>query len=303
MFVFLSVFRAWQQMPPEISWDMINVNANRLQGDAHLLRVGEKVVLIDAGYYSEAKSDLVPFLQAQGVETIHYFFISHPHQDHYEGALAIIESGIKIERLLYKEPAREVLDCCYSRPHLVEFMGKMVKNGVQVYQPQKGYRLDLPHHSHIEILHAQEGNLPDKKVDVNDLSMVMRWTVNNHTVLFTGDLNKNVGTLLSNDPRMQADILKIPHHGGRSLVPNAFYDQVNPDIAFVPGPEWIWCGERGAQTRAWVAKNKVPVWVNGTDGHVRIRFKGEEVKILPSRPSHLCRDSGAPSAVYPAYLN
>ena len=287
---------------PELRWDMINVNATNLQGDAHLLSIGDKTVLIDAGYYSEAKSHLVPFLQSAGVEKIDYFFISHPHRDHYEGALAIVEAGIPIVRLLYKEPARDVKDCCYSRSHFVSFMDKMVQYKVRTYQPKTGYKLELPHQSSLEILHAQEGNFPDKNVDVNDLSMVIRWQTGHHTVLFTGDLNKTVGAYLANDPRMKADMIKVPHHGGRSLVPNLFYDQVQPDLAFVSGPQWVWCGERGAQTRAWVEDNRVPTWVNGTDGHVSVLFKGAAVSITPRLPSHQCRSDTAPAA-YPAYLN
>ena len=129
----------------------------------------------------------------------------------------------------------------------------------------------------------------------------MQWSINDTDVLFTGDLNKTVGELLADDPRMQADILKIPHHGGRSLVPNAFYDRVKPDIALVPGPEWVWCGERGVQTRNWVADNKIPTWVNGIDGHVRLSFKGKQLSISPNRPSQ-CRDQNSVAPNYPAYL-
>lgn len=282
---------------------MVNVNAANLQGDAHLLRIGNTTVLIDAGYYSEAKSHLIPFLQKSNIQNIDYFFITHPHRDHYEGALAILESGISITHLFYKEPARDVEDCCYSRSHFVWFMGKMVAKNVRTFQPAKGYLLELPYGSILEILHAQEGNFPDKKVDVNDLSIVLRWTVNGRKVLFTGDLNTAVGTFLSSDIRMKADIIKIPHHGGRSLVPNSFYNRVDPDLVFVPGTKYIWCDERGAQTRKWVAENKVPTWVNGTDGHVSINFKGDKIAVSPRRPIRKCMSKDAPEPVYPDYFN
>ncbi|MDP6415991.1 MAG: hypothetical protein QGG54_13340, partial [Gammaproteobacteria bacterium] len=45
-----------------------------------------------------------------------------------------------------------------------------------------------------------------------------------------------------------------PHHGATGIAPNEFFDQVDPDYVVVPGPKWIWCGERGAQARDWVER-------------------------------------------------
>ncbi len=283
---------------PVITWDMVNVNTGQNQGDAHVLRIADKTVLIDAGYYVEAQKNLIPFLQKSNIQRIDYFFISHPHRDHYEGALALLEAGISIETMLFKEPARDVSDCCYSRSHLVWFVGKIVASGTRIFKPETGYQLQLPLGSSLELLHAQEGNFPDQAVDVNDLSMVMRWNVYGRRVLFTGDLNHTVGEYLASDSRMQADILKIPHHGGRGIVPNAFYDQVGPDAALVPGPEWVWCGERGQQTRRWVEDHQVPTWVNGTDGHVQVAFSFTDVQFDPPQPAHQCRDKTAELPVF-----
>ena len=213
--VAIAVLIGWRALGAVmVSWDMVNVNSGSQQGDAHVLRVGDKTVLIDAGYYEPAKAELAPFLLKKGIEQIDYFFVTHPHRDHYEGAIAVIEAGIPIRKMYFKEPARDVADCCYSRSHLVWFVAKMIKSGAITQKPETGFELDLPYASKLTLLHAQEGNLPNAKVDVNDLSMVMKWSVLGKEVLFTGDLNHTVGTLLSTDTRMKADILKVPHHGG-----------------------------------------------------------------------------------------
>ena len=67
---------------------MINVNTGQLQGDAHLVTIGGTVVVIDAGYYSEARSSLLPYFRDLGIQKIDHFFVSHPHKDHYEGLVA-----------------------------------------------------------------------------------------------------------------------------------------------------------------------------------------------------------------------
>jgi beta-lactamase superfamily II metal-dependent hydrolase len=138
-------------------------------------------------------------------------------------------------------------------------------------------------------LHAQEGNLPDANLDVNDLSLIMKWNINGSSVLFPCDLNKKLGGILSNDKRMRADFLKMPHHGAASLAPNAFFDAVDPDYVLVPGPEGTWCGERGLRPREWTMSRKLPTWINGIHGHVKVEFKRDEAVISPEREDGKCK--------------
>ena len=239
----MSGYYIWLRLAdqPVASWHMINVNSGKLQGDAHLLTVGNTNVMIDAGYITEARTFVVPYLNELGIKQIDHFFISHPHRDHYEGLVAVLNAGISIKNLYYKIPDPEVKDCCYSKRHFLKFINYAKDRGSKLIQPQTGFKLSLPHESTLEILHAQEGNLPDARFDVNDLSLIMKWKINGNSVLFPGDLNKKLGGILSTDPRMQANFLKMPHHGAASLAPNAFFDAVDPDYVLIPGPEWVWC--------------------------------------------------------------
>ena len=61
------------------TWLMINVNSGQLQGDANLVTIGGTVVVIDAGYYTEAKSSVLPYFRNLGIQKIDHFFVSHPH--------------------------------------------------------------------------------------------------------------------------------------------------------------------------------------------------------------------------------
>ncbi len=268
---------------------MINVDFGNRQGDANLLIIGDRVLMIDAGYYAEAKQAVVPYLKKLGIKKIDDFFISHPHRDHYEGMAAILDAGIRIDRLYYKIPAPEIQDCCYNKAHFLKFIRYAKSTGTQLIRPKTGFRLDLPHQSWIEILHAQEGNLQGKALDINDMSMIMKWHILGTTVLFPGDLNQRLGRYLSQDPRMQADIMKMPHHGARSLAPNSFLDAVNPAYVLVPSPEWIWCGERGDRPRTWIMKRKIPVWINGTNGTIRVDFGLKRTTITPERANKACK--------------
>ena len=271
------------------SWHMINVNAGKLQGDAHLLLIGNTAVMIDAGYASEARKSVIPYLQDLGVKQIDHFFVSHPHRDHYEGLAVILDAGISIKSLYYKIPDPEIKDCCYDKSDFLKFINYAKDRGSKLVQPQTDFKLSLPHESTLEILHAQEGNLPGVNLDVNDLSLIMKWNINGSSVLFPGDLNLLLGEKLSSDQRMQSDFLKMPHHGAESLAPNSFLNAVNPDYVLVPGPEGAWCGDRGSRPREWTIKRKVPTWVNGTNGHVMVEFKRDETVITPEIVDGKCK--------------
>ena len=274
---------------PVASWHMVNVNSRHDQGDANLLVVGDVTILIDAGYEWEAKKHLVPYLQKLGIKKIDHFFISHPHRDHYEGLAAILKAGIRVGKLYYKIPAADVRDCCYDKWNFLKYLQFAAARRVVLITPKTGFKLTLPHHSTLEILHAQEGNLPDKKVDVNDLSMVMKWKIAGSSVLFTGDLNHTIGEYLTGDPRMKSTFLKMPHHGGRGIAPNAFFETVDPSFVLVPGPRWVWCGERGDQPRQWTIAKGIPTWVNGINGTIRVDFFNNKTVISPEITSGECK--------------
>lgn len=287
----LSLWAWWRyQETPLATWHMINVNSAGLQGDAHLLTIGKQTVMIDGGYTSEAKKAVIPYLKKLGIGQIDYFFITHPHRDHYEGLAAIIGAGIPVRTVYYKMPKEGVQDCCYSKRHFLEHLEYARKHGAKLIQPKAGFKLELLNGSEIEILHAQEQNtLNGKQLDVNDLSLIMQWRIDGMTVLFTGDLNMPLGTYLTNDPRMRSDFLKMPHHGAESLAPNTFLDAVHADYVLVPGPETTWCNDRGARPRKWTIAKKIPTWVNGVDGNVTVEFKRREIVITPEHDTGRCK--------------
>jgi len=271
------------------SWHMLNVNKGKLQGDANLILIGDVVIMIDAGYSSEAKANVLPYLKKMNIRKIDHFFISHPHRDHYEGMAPILDAGIQISNLYYKIPSPEVKDCCYDPKDFQKFIQYAKSHDTKLIRPSTGFELDIGT-AKIEILHAQEGNLPNLNLDVNDLSLIMKLTLENGaSVLFPGDLNKNLGGFLAGDSKFRADFLKMPHHGLAGIAPNAFLDTVDPDFILVPGPKHLWCSERGAQARKWSKKRQIPTWVNGINGNIVVEWKREEVTVIPEITNGECK--------------
>ena len=278
---------------PDATWHLVNVNATELQGDANLIQTPNSVIMIDGGYYGEAEKHVIPYVTALGIKAIDHFFVSHPHRDHYEGLIALLDAGITVSNLHIRIPPKHICDreipwgC--NMKDIRSFLQKAIDHGISIHHPEAGFLYQVTPNSTIEILHAQDDDLPTGTIDVNDLSLIMKWSINDTTVLFTGDLNDKVGTVLSSDPRMRSDFLKMPHHGATGIAPNEFFDQVDPDYVLVPGPKWIWCGERGAQARDWVEQKQLPVWINGIDGNIKVDFFDDRIVITPEIDSKECK--------------
>ena len=144
-----------------------------------------------------------------------------------------------------------------------------------------GMAFELGGKAKISILYAFDGvNTPVGKTDVNDMSFIMMLEHGEHRVLFTGDLNNKIGGWLAAEAEnIQADILKVPHHGTESAAPNVFFEKVAPSFALVPAPEHLWLSERSARIRSWFTDNAIPVYVNGINGNIQVVFLEKGYKI------------------------
>lgn len=271
---------------PEFEWTMVNVNRTDQQGDAHLIRVKNgKTVLIDTGHRKPAETSLIPFLAQHSIDVIDIVFITHPHLDHYAGLEVLLENDIQISKIYFNMPIKAVCDqeipwgCNYQEIETLH--RKLSDSGVPILQAEAGQSIELGKHTTIDLLYAFDGlNTPVGKTDVNDLSLIMMLRHEAFKFLFTGDLNWRIGGYLDKVPDdLSADVLKIPHHGVESTAPNSFFTKVSPQFALVPAPEALWQSDRSKRIRTWFEARKIPVFVNGIDGNVRVIVDGDDLSI------------------------
>lgn len=248
-------------------YTMINVNVD-VQGDAHLIEIPNgPTVLIDAGYQSEAKKSLIPLLKRKKISVIDYFFISHAHRDHYEGAFEILKSGIVIKKLFtHRPPELEsicISDCCCEYGSYLKLTKMIPTTDVIV-----GQNIILSDSVWIRIVDLWNNN--DSTADINDTSILMKLETNNYSILFTGDLNARRSKRLVGNTDLRADILKLPHHGLEGMAISEFYKAVGPDVFLAPCPAKYWNTDRAKRSRDIAADIGVPIFVNGLHGDVLV---------------------------------
>ena len=194
--------------------------------DCALIRRGECAVLVDGGEPGDSDR-IVEYLRRHGVDRLELVVATHGHADHVGGLPGVLEQ-VPVERLLvgYTEPAEDA-DSAYETLLSVAAARQVPVETVQaggVYT-FGGARL----HVLWPRIQAEEEN---------DRSIVARLSYGGRAFLFTGDAGTAVETaLLQENVAVQADVLKVSHHGGDTASSEAFLRRVAPVYGVIP------CGE------------------------------------------------------------
>lgn len=199
------------------------------QGDSALIiSPSGKKVLIDTGPQNNV---LLPLGKKLSYFTryIDLVFITHPDQDHAEGLVEILRRykvGAVVLPVAFKELASyEVI------------IKEAEKQNVPVVfaDADKGFLIE--ENLVIDVLYPAENAVyfTDKS---NLHSVVLQLDYMDSKILFTGDVTEEQEKeMLSMGINIDAEILKVPHHGSKSSSSEVFIKAVSPEYAMIS------CGE------------------------------------------------------------
>jgi competence protein ComEC len=190
------------------------------QADAALIFQDGHYLLIDGG--NRADSQLIySVLKARGITHLDYIINSHPDEDHVgglSGALQVADVGQAFSSVTE-----------HNKDAFNNFKNKLDEKGIELTVPETGDTLTFAD-STLEFIQ------PDKDYgDVNDDSLVVMLTYKNTKFLFTGDIGEATEKdLCDSGVDLEADVLKIPHHGSKYSSSYVFLRAVNPVYAVIP---------------------------------------------------------------------
>lgn len=198
------------------------------QGDAALVEFPDNtVMLIDGGpeYGNAGQYSVAPVLWSRGIRTIDYLVISHPHPDHTGGLRSILDHFA----------IGEVWTTTKAMSMEKEVLYHAREKGIAVRTPVRGDFISAQGHR-IFILHPYDEFNPGSPrgdfSDENSHSLVLKIETEGISILFTGDIEEEAERdLIYIGNWLKSDIIKVPHHGGRTSSTEAFLKAVNPETA------------------------------------------------------------------------
>lgn len=211
-------FNSYKVNPNLMYVHYINVD----QGDAILIQVNNKNLLIDSGPKSH-KKQLVKFLNDLNISKLDYVIATHPHEDHI-GNMNTVLNSYKVQSFY----APKVYSYTKSFEQMID---SLKSNNLKINPIKRGCNtINLGFQTNVEVFSP----INDTYDNDNNYSPVIKISFGNNSFLFTGDAEKEIEDklILLNDD-LKADILKVSHHGSSSSTSDSFLNRVSPKYAVI----------------------------------------------------------------------
>ena len=189
------------------------------QGDSIFIELPtNETILIDASI-KDASNKIINYLREENVSKIDYVFATHPHSDHIGGMSAVIKTfdigQIYMPKAVTTTKTYENLLLTIKDKNLKI---KTAKAGNTIIDTD-----DLK----LVVLAPNQ----DSYESLNNYSIVLKLTYKEKSFLFMGDAETLSEKEITGD--VQADVLKVGHHGSRTSTSQAFLNKVNPSYAVI----------------------------------------------------------------------
>jgi competence protein ComEC len=236
------------------------------QGDSELIVTPDnKTILIDTGP-SSAQSAEILFIRSHTWGTIDDLVLTHPDEDHIGNAAAIMHSFTI--RAIYYSGYVDTTDT-YNN-----FMTSSSQEGCPVYTNAQVHAGDLMNWSSSTTIKVMAINA--KAPDPNDSSIVLRMTYGTISYLFMGDASSTVEAQMvaTFGTGMEAQILKVGHHGSSSATSDRFLTDVDPKIGVIEVGAGNTYGHPTNATLRELTLHDVQVFRTDLNGTVEISTNG-----------------------------
>lgn len=238
------------------------------QGDSILIKTPhDKIILIDGGP-PEAGKTVVDYLQNQHIHTIDLMITTHPHIDHIGGLPEVMENF----------PVKRILDSgrIHATLTYAKYINQIRKQKIPMTIAEANTYIELDPLLSIKILNAHH---PFK--NNNQSSIALQISYDEINFLFLGDIEAEQERKIAQSNDIDADFLKVAHHGSKTSSSLSFLQQVEPQVALLTYSKNNRYGHPVQQVIENLQKTKAQIYSTAVFGHVTIHTNGESYLIFP----------------------
>ncbi len=235
------------------------------QGDSELIITPEgKVALIDGG---ESGSGALEYLGSLNIDHIDLMVATHPHSDHIGGLVDVLQAL----------PVAKVVT--NGQPHTTSvyehFLDAIAAAKATYTEVTRGDTLKLGSLT-FDVLHP----VSPTGDDLNSQSVVLRLAYGKVAFLFTGDAGKEAeADILASEANVQAQILKVGHHGSSSASSASFLTAVGPEVAIYSCGVGNSYGHPHAETISALENVGAKIYGTDKDGTVVVTSDGSTYSV------------------------
>jgi len=242
------------------------------QGDAILIKTENgRQVLIDGGPDNtilRRLGELMPFYD----KSIDLVISTHPDADHLAGLVSVLEK-YQVGQIL-----ETGISCATSLCRSWEEAKN--KEEAEIVLAYRGQQVEADGETNFLVLHpfeSQEGKVLAKR---NNGGIVLKLLYGSQSVLLTADIEKQIeNKLVLAGLDLDADFLKVAHHGSKTSTTESFLKAVSPLAAFIEVGAHNRYGHPTEEVLSRLENYGIKYYRTDTDGTKQLILDGENYLI------------------------
>lgn len=240
------------------------------QGDSILIQTpAKKTILIDGGP-PKAGQKVIDYLDHLKIEELDLIIATHPDIDHI-GGLSDIMKSIKVKKIIDSGKF-------YTTKTYFKYINQIKQDKIPIETATKGENIHIDPSLKIKVLNTYE-----QRKNNNQSSIVLKITYDNIDFLLMADVEKEQEKELQKEYNLQADIVKIAHHGSRTSSSLEFLQEVDPQIALITYSKKNKYGHPVKRVIENLNYINAYIYSTAVFGNIMIQTDGQNFFIIPEK--------------------